>query len=313
MFFSIFAFMRILKSTLFIALNLLLVSGLKSQHVEVGLMLGASNYLGDLSNETFLMQETKFAASIYGRYNFLPRFAAKGFIGYGRLSGDDNNFKDVTRSYAGVEDFKFNYFRNLNFNTDIYEASIHGEFNLLKNDLNSYQTRPFIPYVFAGIGLFHFNPKSTFQGKEVELQPLGTEGQGSTTYNDVKKYSLTSFCIPVGLGFRQKIGDDFFVGFEAGLRFTTTNYIDDVGGLYGSNSVIFGATGATGLLMADRSWERPEVNPNPTLDEPIRNVFAFQESMKRSDKQNFQNDMYFMAGITISYVIRFRGQGCPQF
>jgi hypothetical protein len=312
MFFSIFAFMRILKSSILIALNLLLVSGLKSQNVEVGLMLGASNYLGDLSNETFLMKETKFAASIYGRYNFLPRFSMKGFIGYGQIAGDDNNFAAETRSYAGVDDFKFNYYRNLNFYSDIYEASVHAEYNLLKMDLNGYQSRPFIPYVFGGIGIFHFNPKSTFQGKEVELQPLATEGQGSTTYNDKPKYALTSVCFPVGLGFRQKIGDDFFVGFEAGLRFTTTNYLDDVGGLYASNSVVYGATGRTGLFMSDRSWER-DPNANPSNEFPMTENFLFQESQKRSDKQTFKNDVYFMAGITISYVIRFRGQGCPTF
>jgi hypothetical protein len=313
MFFSIFAFMRISKSYILIALNLFLVSGLKSQNVEVGLMLGGSNYLGDLSNETFLMDQTKFSASIFGRYNFLPRFSMKGFIGYGRVAGDDNNFKDETRSYAGIEDFKFNYYRNLNFYSDIYEASVHAEYNLRKMDLNTYQSRPFIPYVFGGIGLFHFNPKSTFDGKEVELQPLATEGQGSTTYNDLKKYSLTSICLPVGLGFRQKIGDDFFIGVEAGLRFTRTNYLDDVGGLYASNSVVNGATGRVGLLMSDRSWERPDVNVSPDLDFPLNNDYLFEEGFKRSDRKTFSNDMYFMAGITISYVIRFRGQGCPTF
>lgn len=312
MFFSIFAFMRIFKSYMLIALNLILVSGLKSQNVEVGLMLGGSNYLGDLSNETFVMGETKFSASIFGRYNFHPRFSMKGFIGYGQVAGDDNNFVNETRTYAGVEDFRFNYFRNLNFFTDIYEASVHAEYNLLKMDLNSYQSRPFVPYVFGGIGLFHFNPRSTFQGKEVELQPLATEGQGSTTYNENKKYPLTSVCLPIGLGFRQKIGDDFFVGVEAGFRFTRTNYLDDVGGLYASNSVVFGATGRSGLFMSDRSWER-DPNANPNNEFPLTETFIFQEGQKRSDKATFQNDMYFMAGITISYVIRFKGQGCPTF
>jgi hypothetical protein len=210
-------------------------------------------------------------------------------------------------------DFEFNKARNLNFFSDIYEFSLHGEFNLLPNDLNSYSARPFIPYVFLGIGIFNFNPKTTYNNNTVELQPVATEGQGSTTYNDFKPYNLTSICIPIGLGFRQKIADDFFLGIEGGFRFTRTNYLDDVGGVYGSRSVISGATGRTGLHLSDRSWElAPSLDPmnNPN---PLSEAYLFNENDKRSVKETFKNDMYFMVGITLSYTLRFRGQGCPQF
>lgn len=304
--------MRKLKKLLQLFVLLALATPAFAQNVEVGLMLGGSNYLGDLSNEKFLMSETHFSASVFGRYNFTPRFAMKGFIGYGKVSGDDKNFESETRTYKGVNDFRYNYYRNLNFHSTIYEGSMHFEYNILPVDLNSYQTRPFVPYVFGGIGIFHFNPKSTFQNTEVELQPLATEGQGSTTYNDFKKYSLTSICIPIGLGFRQKIGDDFFIGVEGGFRFTRTNYLDDVGGTYGSNSVIYGATGRTGLLMSDRSWER-NPNANPNNEFPLTETFIFTEGDRRSDRELLKNDMYFMVGLTLSYTIRFKGQGCPTF
>ncbi|OYU97094.1 MAG: hypothetical protein CFE21_02050 [Bacteroidetes bacterium B1(2017)] len=288
-----------------------------AQRVEVGLLLGASNYLGDLSNETVLMKETHFAASVFGRYNFSPKFAMSGFFGYARVSGDDKNFAGEKRNYVlnkvAVQDFEFNKYRNLNFYSDVYEFSAHAEYNLLPNNLTSYTSRPFLPYVFMGIGIFNFNPKSTYGNKVVELQPLATEGQGSTTYNEIKKYPLTAVCLPVGFGFRQKIGDDFFLGFEAGVRFTSTNYLDDVGGVYGSGSVIYGATGKSGLLMSDKSWElNPNADPNST--NPLATEsFMFHEGDKRSDRTLNKHDMYFMAGVTLSYTIRFRGQGCPQF
>jgi hypothetical protein len=288
-----------------------------AQQVEVGLMLGASNYLGDLSNETFVMKESHFSGSLFGRYNFSPRFALKGNFGYARVSGDDKNFASEKRDYVLnqvlTQDFEFNKARNLNFFSDIYEFSLHGEFNLLPNDLNSYSARPFIPYVFLGIGIFNFNPKTTYNNNTVELHPVATEGQGSTTYNDFKPYNLTSICIPIGLGFRQKIADDFFLGIEGGFRFTRTNYLDDVGGVYGSRSVISGATGRTGLHLSDRSWElAPSLDPmnNPN---PLSEAYLFNENDKRSVKETFKNDMYFMVGITLSYTLRFRGQGCPQF
>lgn len=283
---------------------------LKAQHIEVGVMLGASNYIGDLSNETVVMKETHLSGSFFGRYNFSPRFAVKGFVGYGRISGDDKNFGSATRSYSGATR-AFNQERNLNFYTDIYEFSLHCEYNLLPNDLKYYSARPFLPYVFAGIGVFNFNPKTKYLGKTIELQPLATEGQGSTTYNSFKKYSLTTICIPVGVGFRQKIGDDFFLGFEAGLRFTTTNYLDDVGGTYADRSVIGGASGKAGLLLSDRSWELNSAN-DPNTDKPLELTYLFTEGNKRSDKKLIKTDMYIMCGVTLSYVIRFKGQGCPS-
>jgi len=300
-------FVSVLFSSLFV----------NAQQVEVGLMLGASNYLGDLSNETFVMKESHFSGSLFGRYNFSPRFALKGNFGYARVSGDDKNFVSEKRDYVLnqvlTKDFEFNKARNLNFFSDIYEFSLHGEFNLLPNDLNAYSARPFVPYIFLGIGIFNFNPKTTYNNNTVELQPVATEGQGSTTYNDFKPYNLSSICIPIGLGFRQKIADDFFLGVEGGFRFTRTNYLDDVGGVYGSRSVISGATGRTGLHLSDRSWElAPSLDPinNPN---PLSEAYLFNENDKRSVKETFKNDMYFMVGITLSYTLRFRGQGCPQF
>lgn len=262
------------------------------------------------------MKETHFSAALFGRYNFSPRIAVTGMFAYGKVSGDDKNFVGEKRTYvqnkATVNDFEFNKYRNLNFYSDIYEFSVHAEYNFLPNDLTSYTRRPFVPYAFLGLGIFNFNPKSTFNNKVVELQPLATEGQGSTTYNTTKKYPLTAVCIPIGLGFRQKIGDDLFIGVEGGIRFTRTNYLDDVGGAFGSRSVIYGATGRTGLFMSDRSWElNPAADPNNS--NPLAEDFKFYEGDKRSDRSLFQNDVYFMAGITLSYTLRFRGQGCPTF
>jgi hypothetical protein len=282
--------------SLFLLISSVFTGFAYGQQVEIGLMLGASNYNGDLSNETFLMKESHFSGSFFGRYNINNRWAIKGMIGYGRVSGDDKNFTEVR-----------NKLRNLNFYSDIYEFSVHGEFNLLKNDLNSISSRQFLPYLFGGIGVFNFNPKTTFGGKTYELQPLGTEGQGTTSFNELKKYDLTAVCIPMGLGFRQKIGDDFFIGVEGGIRFTRTNYLDDVGGYYASPEIVRAAYGDVAGYLSDRSWETVDLSATGSP------VYLNKEGDNRSFKQKFKNDAYFLVGVTFSYVIRSKGQGCPQF
>jgi hypothetical protein len=172
----------------------------------------------------------------------------------------------------------------------------------LKNDLKNLGNRPFIPYVFAGIGVFNFNPKSDSVGKVYELQPLATEGQGSTTYNERKKYNLTEIMVPFGIGFRTRISNTFLIGFETGVRFTNTNYLDDVGGKYADATVVGAAYGAKAQALSDRSIERTGNGQS-----------HFLEGDPRSDRKIFTKDLYFMAGITISYVFRGKGMECPNF
>jgi hypothetical protein len=285
------------------ALLLMVPLVLKAQFVEIGLLVGASNYLGDLSNETIVLKETRPAAALYGRYNLTPRWAIKGFGAYGSVSGNDKNFASEKRTYNNVPNFEFNKLRNLKFTSDIYEFSVQMELNLIKNDLKSNATRPFIPYLFGGIGVFNFNPKTKLGDQTFELQPLGTEGQGSTTYNELKKYALTAISVPIGIGFRQKIGDSFFLGMEGGIRFTNTNYLDDVGGKYADPSIVQGASGEAARLLADRSWE---VLPPGSLS-------PFADGMPRSNRSIMKTDAYFIFGITLSYVFTGKGIPCPQF
>ena len=281
--------MNLIKPVLvFIIITLTLIT-VKAQQIELGMLFGTSHYLGDLSDEKINFKNTYFASSFFGRYNISDNIAVKGMISYGHVSGDDKQSKR--------EDSKI---RNLNFQTDIYEFSAHFEYNFLKNDLKNISNRPFIPYVFAGIGVFNFNPKSDSLGKVYELQPLATEGQGSTTYNDRIKYNLTEIMVPFGIGFRTRISDSFLLGFETGVRFTTTNYLDDVGGYYADNNVVKSNTGPAAAFLSDRSSEIIPGN-------------HFKDDVLRSNKNNFQNDIYFISGITISYMIRSKGQGCPNF
>ncbi len=279
---------KLLAVFILITLNYLHV---KAQQIEIGMLLGTSHYIGDLSDEKINFSNTYFAASLFGRYNFSNKVAIKGMVAYGRISGDDKQSNLLTSKL-----------RNLNFYSDIYEFSLHFEYNLLKNDLRNLHSRPFIPYVFGGIGVFKFNPKTELEGSTYELQPLKTEGQGSTVYNDLKQYNLTEISFPFGAGFRTRISDAFYIGFETGLRFTTTNYLDDVGGKYGDNNVVKANSGAVGAALADRSWE---VNGLATP--------SFKEGDLRSDKKTFQNDLYLISGITLTYIIRSKGQACPTF
>ena len=233
--------------------------------------------------------QTHPAAAIIGRYNLDETWAVKGCFAYGRISG-----------YDSLGSSSYRKARNLNFYTDIYEFSAQIELNLVKNKPGSYKL---IPYVFAGIGVFNFNPKTKFHDTIYELQPLGTEGQGTTLYNDRQKYALTTVCIPLGVGLKKKVTAHISVGIEAGVRLTFTNYLDDVSGTYADARAVGASNGAIAQKLSDRSGEKN--SPEYT------NIF--REGDLRGFKSFKFTDMYFIGGLTITYVFRNPGIKCPKF
>ena len=60
----------------------------------------------------------------------------------------------------------------------------------------------------------------------MDLQPLGTEGEGF--YKGEKKYNLTQLAIPIGGGFKYAISNNVRIGIEVGFRKLFTDYLDDV-------------------------------------------------------------------------------------
>lgn len=272
----------------------ILFSGINTwaQNIEFGLYGGITNYMGDVSEQKMKWDQTHPGVAVLGRYNISPKLTFKGFVAYGKVSGADSLAKVAA-----------NKIRNTNFSSEIYEFSVHMEYNLVRNNLSARGPKPLVPYLFAGLGIFHFNPKTIYQGKEYELQPLGTEGQGTTLYNDRKKYNLTTVCVPVGFGLKKKITSSLSMGIEAGLRFTFTNYLDDVGGVYADNLVVASSYGPVAGALSNRTGE-------VTADVALQ----AKENDKRTTIAGLvKNDMYFMAGISLTYIFRRSADGCPKF
>ncbi len=263
-----------------------------AQGIEFGVLLGASNYYGDLNGQQVMPSQTHPAIGVLGRYDLAERWTVKGYFGYGRISGADSLSKNTADKQ-----------RNLSFFSDFYEVSAHIEFNLVRNTIGYNGRNSFIPYLYAGIGIFNFNPKATLNGVVYELQPLGTEGQNTTEYNDRVKYSLTDVCIPMGIGIKKKIGKNFSVGLDVGVRYTFTNYLDDVGGTYANVRVIERASGKIAAALSDRSIEVNPAGPTP----------MFSEGNRRSQKKVAMNDMYLIGGISIAYRFTPITVRCPRF
>lgn len=208
-----------------------------AQKSEIGAMVGTSFYLGDLNPRT-VFGMPQVAGGIIYRYNFTPRWALKADILFAQVAGSDA----VTNK---------NYERNLSFTSPITEISAQVELNFFRL-YNARGKNFFSPYIFAGIAVFSFNPQAVdIDGTNYALQHLGTEGQGLEGEKDF--YSLVNCAIPFGIGIKFNVARYISIGAEWGMRYTFTDYLDDVSGNYYDNETLNNARGAAIARLADKS------------------------------------------------------------
>lgn len=264
--------------------------------------IGASNFLGELGGANQIgtngFKDLEFSATrqalVVGlRYKLTPFLALHGHATWGSVSGDDA---------LTEEPFRRN--RNLNFRSPIFELNCTFEASILSQKegglyrLRGIKKSPSYEvsaYAFAGIGVFHFNPKGELDGRWIALQPLGTEGQGISPARS--KYSLTQVCIPVGFGFRYFFTRRMGVGLEYGIRKTFTDYIDDVSKTYYDKAAIAAANGPEAALLSDKSLG---IHENQTLTD-----------QQRGDPRD--NDAYMFAVFSLHWKIRTGRSNFPVF
>lgn len=139
--------------------------------------------------------------------------------------------------------------RNLSFQTDIDEAGINIAFRLL-GDRKGRQ-RKVVPYLYAGVAGYHFKPKAKLDGKWIDLQSTGTEGQYIKEGNYPKPYELYQISIPTGLGIEFSLSRALALRIEAARHFLLTDYLDDVSGNYADSASLAATTnGLVAVQMA---------------------------------------------------------------
>jgi hypothetical protein len=245
-----------------------------AQAPELGIMLGGSYYTGDL-NPYKHFNSTKFAFGLIYRNQIRSsdRLSWRMHFMYGEVTANDAN--------STIES---NVNRNLNFKSRILEFGPILEIHFLPYEIGSNQ-RPGTPYLFFGLNYFKMNPKGQYNDDWIELQPLTTEGQG-TSLNDKSPYRLNQLSIPMGLGLKVNISNRFSLGMEYGVRKTFTDYIDDVSGNYAHNGQLAEEAGSLSASMADRSLTR-------------EGLFGSNEKVARGNPNN--KDWYYFFGLTINF------------
>ncbi|MEX0811921.1 MAG: DUF6089 family protein [Chitinophagales bacterium] len=280
----------------FLFVGLLFTTSSYGQISEVGVGIGATNFLGDLGKKSSGMNLYfgdidgsifRPGASVFYRTSLHNYVAVKVALSYGQFAGDDR----LARSQEMMDDDWFRSYRNLSFKSHIVELGVSSEVHIMRYRPGSLKDR-MTPYVVGGINALYFNPKAEYNGEWVGLRNLGTEGQGMPGYG--KKYSLIQPTITVGIGFKYNINKYIALGVEFGHRITFTDYLDDVSTVYPSEDDIYAYYGIERAdLVQGLSVRSGENDPEGEFS------YITEEGQYRGNPNG--NDAYLMSMLTVTY------------
>lgn len=262
---------------------------------EIGISLGVANYLGDLAwkGKIPLIDGTnpnafRPAGGIYYRNNFTKFTSFKASFLMGGLFGSD----------AQTNGDPFRISRNLSFRSIVADASLMFEWNILPYKIGD-KKKMFTPYLGIGLAGFYFSPQAQLNGRWVDLQSLGTEGQGIIPGKS--KYSKFQLAIPAAIGIKANLTKRLALNVEFQYRHTFTDYIDDVSSDSYVNPNIFYDNYITAIADEANALAYRALDPSLT-----------PRDADRRGNSEF-NDHYYFVLVGISYRIGKSNISCAAF
>jgi len=247
------------------------------QYIEIGGSLGGTTYQGDINHfgSKLSIQGARFLNSFHIGYQFSEYYSLKMRFSSSSIGAYDNASVDPWRRQ-----------RNLLFRSDLREVAIIQEIELL-DVLSFFRKFNLKPYLITGVAWFSFNPQGKYQGRWIDLQPLGTEGQGLPGYD--APYKLHQWSIPVGLGLRYYVNDNLFISAEVSPRITFTDYLDDVSGSYPDMELLRQYRGDQAVYMSYQGNQLSGEHP------PLSEISGIGRGNPR------ENDWYIFNSFTVGY------------
>ncbi len=282
------------RKTILIQLIFCIVGVTMAQDISIKTFAGTAYYLGDLApyshNLSFSKGRAAFGVSASKAVSDQVKISARFYRGM--LEGTDALAKDSNRRR-----------RNLSFESPITEFS-------LTSDVYISEIIPIMKkwgvdmYVYTGVSVFHFNPRTIIDGQWVDLQPLATEGQGIQEFGGIPKYRRTQVGVPLGFGLQFNISPNLALGFEIAPRLTFTDYLDDVSTDYVDYERQAEVQGELTARLANRIAEYEYG------DQYHQMIAAGEKShfpgYVRGDPSD--NDWYLFTNLTLSYFIPSKAQ-----
>lgn len=177
---------------------------------ELGVFAGGSNYIGDIGPTNYIAPAEPAVGILY-KWNRSPRHSYRASFTYANILSKDADSDVSGRKQRGYE-----------FENTIKELSLGLEFSFFDFNLHEPDVK-ITPYVYSGISYFWYDDLYI---------------NNNITYRGDTKGGLA---IPMTVGVKTNIIDNFILGFEVGARYTFTDNLDGSNpGNDGSSPLSFG-------------------------------------------------------------------------
>ncbi|MEP5935351.1 MAG: DUF6089 family protein [Winogradskyella arenosi] len=168
-----------------------------AQIYEVGIIAGGTNVIGDVGATDYIAPN-QFAIGILGKWNRSARHSFRASILFSDLKGVDAESDDPRRIARDYE-----------FSTDMLELSAGMEFTFVEFDLHTPGFKG-TPYLYTGITItnhdnYYFSSNGTYTS------------EGTSSW---------AFGIPMTLGYKARIANQFILAAELGARYTFSDELD---------------------------------------------------------------------------------------
>ena len=181
-----------------------------------------TKYIGELNAES--KRQTDFShGNLAIEARLWSHISTRISVGFYQLRGDDDNAADGS----------FEKERNLSFTSNNWEFNLQGIYFIRSYAGNYDQRWKFDPYISFGFGVTTLDPFTYLQ-----IQENGEEINAKFSLRDYQTenvaYDPFTFIIPASLGIKMKITPFINFNFELAYRYTFTDYLDDVSGIFPS-------------------------------------------------------------------------------
>ncbi|MBU6342669.1 MAG: hypothetical protein KGS48_14335 [Bacteroidetes bacterium] len=170
---------------------------------EMGIMLGATNYSGDIAERDIEINQTKLGFGFFFRYHITQKLHVKAQFYSGAISGDDANSPTLNVR-------KFRFYGRINELTAIGEWVPLALEHVTITGIHNYYVSPF---VFFGVGVAHSKPEAEYYGpasnRNLYLRTPLPEN------NIENRYFLST---PIGAGVRIDHSERLTFSVEGGWR-----------------------------------------------------------------------------------------------
>ena len=169
----------------------------QSQIYEIGVFVGGSNFIGDVGATNYISPNQTAFGGIF-KWNRSPRHSFRASIIYSNIEGIDSKSDDPRRIERGYS-----------FDNSLFEISAGMEFTFLDFDLHD-ATKKATPYLYTGISMAHHD--------NYYFNAIGVYTSEDTT--------SWAYGIPMVLGFKSNVLENFILGVEVGARYTFSDELD---------------------------------------------------------------------------------------